>query len=419
TLYNLSNKHGPITFLWFGVCRVVVVSSLPLAEECFTKNDIMLTNCPQLSFGKHIAYDHTTLNALPYGAEWRNLRKIATTEVLSAHSLNILSCIRRDEVDWLMLRLVRNGFGDFHRIELKTLFMEIMFNVIMRMISGKWYYGEGVSVGRGQGKGVPGDNQQIAANGGTSYEGFKKMIARLGKRADAFIQNLVGEHRRRKGDPEFTDSMISHLLRLQGAQPENYSDLMIKALVLVNPSSLTLEWAMTNLLNIPDKFKKAPDEIDSIIGHDRLMEESDASKLSYLQCIIFETLRLSTTVPLLLPHESSADCTTGEYMVPCGTIALVNAWAIHRDPELWEDPKAFKLEPFEGGNGEKHQKLVLPFGLERRACPGAPLAQRVMGLTLGLLLQCFDWKRVSKEEIDMTKGKGVTMPKVVPFGINV
>ncbi|XP_018717926.2 cytochrome P450 81D1-like [Eucalyptus grandis] len=176
---------------------------------------------------------------------------------------------------------------------------------------------------------------------------------------------------------------------------------------------------MTNLLNIPDKFKKAPDEIDSIIGHDRLMEESDVSKLSYLQCIIFETLRLSTTVPLLLPHESSADCTTGEYMVPCGTIVLVNAWAIHMDPELWEDPKAFKLEPFEGGNGEKHQKLVLPFGLERRACPGAPLAQRVMGLTLGLLLQCFDWKRVSKEEIDMTKGKGVTMPKVVPFGINV
>ncbi|XP_018717927.2 cytochrome P450 81E8-like [Eucalyptus grandis] len=195
-------------FLWFGVCRVVVVSSLPLAEECFTKNDIMLTNCPQLSFGKHIAYDHTTLNALPYGAEWRNLRKIATTEVLSAHSLNILSCIRRDEVDWLMLRLVRNGFGDFHRVELKTLFMEIMFNVIMRMISGKW--------------------------------GFKKMIARLGKRADAFIQNLVGEHRRRKGDPEFTDSMISHLLRLQGAQPENYSDLMIKALVLVSLALLAL-----------------------------------------------------------------------------------------------------------------------------------------------------------------------------------
>ncbi|XP_018717925.2 cytochrome P450 81E8 [Eucalyptus grandis] len=386
TLYNLSNEHGPIMSLWFGVRHIMVVSSLPLAEECFTKNDIVLANRP------------------------------------------------KDEAERLMLRLARNGFRDFHRVELKTLFTELTFNVIMRMISGKRYYGEDVSVDKAEASEFREIIKQIVENGGTSYEGdflpildwidykgFKKMIVRLGKRADAFLQNLVDEHRRRKGDPEFADSMISHLLRLQEAQPENYSDLMIKALVLVmlgagtDTTSVMLEWVMTNLLNNPDKLKKAQDEIDSIIGHDRLMEEPDVSKLSYLQCIIFETFRLSTTVPLLVPHESSAECTIGEYTVPRGTIVLVNAWAIHRDPELWEDPKTFEPERFEGGNGEEHQKLVLPFGLGRRACPGAPLAQRVMGLTLGLLLQCFDWKRVSKEEIDMTEGNGLTMPKVVPL----
>ncbi|KAF8012345.1 hypothetical protein BT93_I0478 [Corymbia citriodora subsp. variegata] len=433
-LYNLSNKYGPIMSLWFGVRRVVVVSSLPLAEECFTTNDIVLANRPKLLFGKHVAYDHSTLALLPYGAEWRNLRKIATIEVLSTHRLNILSSIRRDEAERLILRLARNGFGDFHRVELKTLFTELTFNVIMRMISGKRYYGEGVSVDEAEAREFREIIKQIVANGGTNYGGdflpilnwidyggIKKMMARLGKRADAFIQGLVDEHKRRKGDPEFADSMISHLLRLQESEPENYSGLMIKALVIVmlvagtDTSSLTLEWAMTNLLNNPDKLEKAQAEIDSIIGHGRLMEESDVSKLPYLQCIIFETLRLSTTVPLLLPHESSADCTIGEYLVPHGTILLVNAWAIHRDPKLWEDPTTFKPERFEGSNGKEHQKLVLPFGLGRRACPGAPLAQRVMGLTLGLLLQCFDWKRVSKVEIDMTEGKGVTMPKVVPL----
>ncbi|KAF8012398.1 hypothetical protein BT93_I0525 [Corymbia citriodora subsp. variegata] len=433
-LHNLSNKYGPIMSLWFGVRRVVVVSSLPLAEECFTKNDIVLANRPKLLFGKHLAYDHSTLTLLPYGAEWRNLRKIATIEVLSTHRLNILSCIRRDEAERLILRLARNGFGDFHRVELKTLFTELTFNVIMRMISGKRYYGEGVSVDEAEAREFREIIKQIVANGGTNYGGdflpilnwidyggVKKTMARLGKRADAFIQGLVDEHKRRKGDPEFADSMISHLLRLQESEPENYSDLMIKALVIVmlvagtDTSSVTLEWAMANLLSNLDKLEKAQAEIDSIIGHGRLIEESDVSKLPYLQCVIFETLRLSTTAPLLLPHESSDDCTIGEYLVPCGTIVLVNAWAIHRDPELWEEPTTFKPERFEGGNGKEHQKLVLPFGIGRRACPGEPLAQRVMGLTLGLLLQCFDWKRVSKEEIDMTEGKGVTMPKVMPL----
>ncbi|KAL3722038.1 hypothetical protein ACJRO7_034396 [Eucalyptus globulus] len=422
TLYNLSNEHGPIMSLWFGVRHIMVVSSLPLAEECFTKNDIVLSNRPKLLSGKHISYNNSTLLRLPYGAEWRNLRKITTIEVLSTHRLNMLSHTWRDEAERLMLRLARNGFRDFHRVELKTLFTELTFNVIMRMISGKRYYGEDVSVDKAEASEFREIIKQIVENGGTSYEGdflpildwidykgFKKMIVRLGKRADAFLQNLVDEHRRRKGDPEFADSMISHLLRLQEAQPENYSDLMIKALVLVmlgagtDTTSVTLEWVMTNLLNNPDKLKKAQDEIDSIIGHDRLMEEPDVSKLSYRQCIIFETFRLSTTVPLLVPHESSAECTIGEYTVPRGTIVLVNAWAIHRDPELWEDPKTFEPERFEGGNGEKHQKLVLPFGLGWRACPGAPLAQRVMGLT------------VSKEEIDMTEGNGLTMPKVVPL----
>lgn len=434
TLCNLSNKYGPIVSLWFGVRHFVVVSSLPLAEECFTKNDIVLANRPRLFISKHLAYDNSTLILLPYGAEWRNLRKIATIEVLSTHRLNVLSRIRRDEAKRLILRLARNGSGDFHLVELKTLFTELTFNVIMRMISGKRYYGEGVSVDEAEARESRELIKQIHLSGSTSYlgdflpilkwidpRGIKKTVAELGKRVDTFVQGLVDEHRRRKGDPELADSMISHLLRLQESEPENYSDLMIKGLVNVmlvagtDTSSVTLEWAMTNLLNNLDKMEKARAEIDSVIGHDRLMEESDVSKLPYLQCIISETLRLNTTVPLLVPHESSADCTMGGYLVPRGTIVFVNAWAIHRDPKLWEDPTTFRPERFEGSDGEKCQKLILPFGLGRRACPGASLAQRVMGLTLGLLIQCFDWERVSEEEIDMTEGKGTTMPKLVPL----
>ena len=76
--------------------------------------------------------------------------------------------------------------------------------------------------------------------------------------------------------------------------------------------------------------------------------------------------------------------------VPRGTIIFVNTWAIQRDPKLWEDVESFKPERYEDPSGENAQKLVMTFGLGRRVCPGAPLSHRIIGLTLGLLIHCFD-----------------------------
>lgn len=183
-------------------------------------------------------------------------------------------------------------------------------------------------------------------------------------------------------------------------------------------SSTTLVWALSNLLNHPRSLEKLRGEIDSRIGQDRLMDEGDVSKMPYLKSIILESLRLYPPVPLLLPHYSSTGCKVAGYDVPSDTMVLVNAWAIHRDPDLWPDgPEQFKPERFVNhstGSGEA-SPLILPFGLGRRACPGAPLAHKMMGLTLGTLIQCFDWRRVDDAEVDMNESQGLTMPKLKPL----
>lgn len=178
-------------------------------------------------------------------------------------------------------------------------------------------------------------------------------------------------------------------------------------------SAVTMEWAMSALLNHPEVMKKARAELDRVVGCDRLVDEPDLSELPYLQCIISETFRLYSAAPLLLPHYSFEACKVGGYDIPGDTMLLVNAWAIHRDPDLWEDPMRFVPERFEGREAE-FQRLM-PFGTGRRSCPGAGLARRVVGLVLASLIQCFDWERVTKDDVDMTEGKGLTMPKAKPL----
>lgn len=175
-------------------------------------------------------------------------------------------------------------------------------------------------------------------------------------------------------------------------------------------SSVTLEWAMSSLLNHPEIMKMAKNELDTHIGQERLVDEPDISKLPYLQSIVYETLRLHAAAPLLVPHLSSEDFTLGGYNIPQNTILMVNAWVIHRDPNLWSDPTCFKPERFEK-EGEVNK--LLSFGLGRRACPGESLAQRTVGLTLGLLIQCFEWKRIGEEKIDMVEAKGITVGKKI------
>jgi len=176
-----------------------------------------------------------------------------------------------------------------------------------------------------------------------------------------------------------------------------------------------MEWALTLLLNHPESLKKVRDEIDARVGHERLVTDSDLPNLFYLHNVVKETLRLYPAGPLLVPHESSAECTVAGYDIPRGTMLLINAYAIHRDPDLWDDPTRFRPERF--GEAEEAGKgfRMMPFGAGRRSCPGELMANRVMGLALGSLIQCFEWERIGEEEVDLAEGQGLTLPKAVPL----
>ena len=142
-LHHLSETYGPIFSLRFGSQLVVVISSSSAVEECFTKNDVIFANRPSLMVSEYLEYKCTSLVSSPYGEHWRNLRRLCALEIFSSNRLNMFLGIRKDEIKHLLRRLGRDSRDNFAKVELKSLFSELTFNIITRMVAGKRYYGEG------------------------------------------------------------------------------------------------------------------------------------------------------------------------------------------------------------------------------------------------------------------------------------
>nr|QNS29972.1 cytochrome P450 [Nothapodytes nimmoniana] len=435
SLAKISDRYGPIVLLRLGSRPVLLVSSPSAAEECLTNNDILFANRPKLLAAKYLGYNYTSLAWTSYGDHWRNLRRISSLEILSTQRLQMLHSIRVDEVRSMLRGLLVASKAD-QAVDMKTVFFELMLNVMMRMIAGKRYYGENVEDAEEAARFREIIVETFRLGGSCIGDflpalkwvgGIEKKLKVLQEKRDTFMKELVEQQRRKMNSESEMDgtgrkkTMIEVLLSLQEKEPEYYKNEIIRSIMLVlvaagtDTSVGTMEWALSLMLNNPKVLEKAQLEIDERIGHDRLVNESDVADLPYLRCIINETLRMYPPGPLLLPHESSEKCTVGGYTIPSGTMLLLNQWAIQNDPKVWPEPRKFKPERFEGLEGARDGFKLMPFGSGRRGCPGEGLALRMVGQSLGTLIQCFDWKKVGKELVDMTEGTGLSLPRAHPL----
>ena len=182
-------------------------------------------------------------------------------------------------------------------------------------------------------------------------------------------------------------------------------------------SFTVLEYAMVQLMRNPRLMNKLQAEVRNAIAKGKeMVTEDELDSLAYLKAVIKETLRLHMPAPLLVPHFSMADCNIEGYTIPSGTRAIVNSWALARDPSYWEKAEEFKPERFmEGGSAtaidnKGNDFQYLPFGAGRRMCPGANFAIANTEIMLANLVYHFNWElpmELAKKGIDMTESFGV------------
>jgi len=155
----------------------------------------------------------------------------------------------------------------------------------------------------------------------------------------------------------------------------------------------------------PGRAGLVHEELDRVVGRSRAVTESDSASLVYLQAVLKEVLRVHPPGPLLSwARLATSDVHVDGRLVPAGTTAMVNMWAITHDPRVWKEPMEFRPERFLGPDGPEFpifgsDMRLAPFGSGRRSCPGKMLAMATVSFWVATLLHEYTWMAATRVDL--------------------
>lgn len=165
-------------------------------------------------------------------------------------------------------------------------------------------------------------------------------------------------------------------------------------------TSSTLYAFVQAMLLYPDVQRRAQEELDRVVGPDRLPVMDDLVDLQYIRCCMKETLRwMPTTILGAVPHAVTQDDEYKGYFIPKGAGVLNNVWAIGMDPKRHPSPRTFNPDRYKddyqsfgdaAANPDPSKRDAFTFGAGRRICPGIHVAERSLFLGMAGILWAFN-----------------------------
>ncbi|KAH7277067.1 hypothetical protein KP509_39G032800 [Ceratopteris richardii] len=441
---ELSRKYGPIVGLRFGQQPAIAVCSPSLAKEVLKTNDSVFGNRPAFELYDHILYPgdsgviFTTLSSV-----WRMHRKICVMSLFTPKRLQQMENIRLEEISNLLGSALAESEQGQRPVKIGRCVGRMNARLIMKLVQS-----EACSSSGGedlpeliklveQEVTFPGIGAFIPALSWLDLWRIRRARA-LHRRVDAVLSTMIAKRMKcmRESKQSYDDllqSLLDRLIQSNGTTDPSLSEESltmdeVKGIMLevigaaIHTTALTTEWGIAELLKHPHCITRLRQEMEEVLGDKKgqLIVEADIAKLTYLQCVIKEILRLHPVVSLLLPRMSSQECEVGGYTIPAKTLTFVNVWAIGRDEDVWENALEFRPERFESNKDidvKGHHYELLPFGSGRRICAGLPVALSMVSLTLANLVHCFDLELPhgqTPDSMNMEERKGIAANKAVP-----
>ncbi|OIW04253.1 hypothetical protein TanjilG_00813 [Lupinus angustifolius] len=398
-----------------------------MAQDIIKTHDINFSYRPFNILATVIAYNGASIAFSPYGHYWRQLRKICTIELLSVKRVQSFRCIREEEVSSMIKTICAREEGSV--VNLSEMISSLIYGIVARAAFGKKYKFQQVFISAME--------EILHLAGGPSvtdlYPSIKVLqilsskkgkYERLHRKTDGILQDILDDHRNRKGSDycEVEEDLIDVLLKFQQDNDlqHPFTDENIKAVIQDmftaggETSSTVLEWCLSEMIKNPKVMEEAQAEVRRVYGNKGYVDELGLHQLIYLKSIIKETLRLHPPVPLSVPRENKERCKINGYEIPAKSTVLFNLWAMGRDSKYWNESESFKPERFLNSSIDYKGKFFeyIPFGAGRRICPGITFAIPNMELPLANLLYHFDWKlpnQIKHEDLDMSESFGLTV----------
>ncbi|XP_051152738.1 valine N-monooxygenase 1-like [Andrographis paniculata] len=401
----------------------IAVTSPELACEFLKKYDTIFASRPKAISSRVFNKDRISTIFAPIGNQWKKMRKVLVTEVLSSSMHKKFHDKRRVEADRLVWYVHSQCHINHGIVDVRSVGQHYCAGVIKRYIFNKR------SFGKEEKDGSPAieDVEHIEATYTLlshlygfaigdlcpwlevfDFDGHKKIMTDAFAVFDKYHGREICQRVEmwKKGIASSEEDIIDVLINLKDSENNplltiqeikaHIDDIMLAT--IDNPSNAA-EWSLAEMINQPKIFDKARQELDHVVGMDRLVEESDLPNLNYIKACAKESLRLHPMAPFNVPHESSKDVVVGGYFIPKGSQVLISRRGVGHNPRAWEEPLKYKPERHISGDEDTgevmlydHDLRMLSFSTGRRGCPGIMLGTTLTTMLLARLIQGFDWK---------------------------
>eukprot|EP01018_Ginkgo_biloba_P022149 Gb_19886 [translate_table: standard] len=226
-----------------------------------------------------------------------------------------------------------------------------------------------------------------------------------GMKARDFLKRKIYEiiEQRRKHPKVVHNDLLTKLLKEDSLSDEMVTDFLIFLLFAGHEtSSRSMVFCIKFLTECPKALEQLTVEHEGIQkrkGNDQRLSWDDYISMTFTQCVINETLRLSNITKGFL-RETMEDVKVKGYLIPKGWRILGLAMGVHLEEKYYA--AALTFDPWRWQTNEhvsNNIALLMPFGGGPRLCPGAQLARLEVALFLHHFVTRFRWKVLKDDRI--------------------
>ncbi|GMI76450.1 cytochrome p450 78a9 [Hibiscus trionum] len=414
-----------------GDTRVIVTCNPDVAKEIL--NSLVFSDRPVKESAYSLMFSRA-IGFAPYGVYWRTLRRISATHLFCPKQIGLTES-QRSEIASQMVSIIacRAGTGE---LSVRDILKKASLNNMMCSVFGSKYQlgspnSETEELSRliDEGYDLLGKlnwSDHLPWLAGLDLQKIRLRCTRLVPKVNKFVNRIIQQHKLKT--ERRIDDFVDVLLSLSGPDQLSDNDMVAVLWEIIfrgtDTVAVLIEWILVRMVLHPEIQSKVQAELDEVVGKSRRLTESDISSMVYLQAVVKEVLRLHPPGPLLSwARLAITDTTIDGYEVPAGTTAMVNMWAITRDPEIWVDPLEFMPERFSSTDVELSvlgsDLKMAPFGSGRRSCPGKALSLTTVNFWVRSLLHEYKWMQLDANPVDLTERLRLSCEMANPLKVKV